>query len=50
MDLPLIQVGQSVLAIGNPFGFESTLTTGVVSALRRTVQTGPQTMQTQEQL
>jgi S1-C subfamily serine protease len=38
-----LQVGQSVLAIGNPFGFESTLTTGVVSALKRTVQTGPQT-------
>jgi S1-C subfamily serine protease len=38
-----LEVGQSVLAIGNPFGFESTLTTGVVSALKRTVQTGPQT-------
>ena len=37
-----LQVGQSVLAIGNPFGFESTLTTGVVSALKRTVQTDPQ--------
>ena len=42
-DSDRLQVGQSVLAIGNPFGFESTLTTGVVSALRRTVQTGPQT-------
>ena len=42
-DSDALQVGQSVLAIGNPFGFESTLTTGVVSALRRTVQTSPQT-------
>jgi S1-C subfamily serine protease len=42
-DSDSLQVGQSVLAIGNPFGFESTLTTGVVSALKRTVQTGPQT-------
>jgi len=35
-----IQVGQRVLAIGNPFGFQSTLTTGVISALGRTVSTG----------
>src|SRR5438094_1156513 len=34
-----LQVGQKVLAIGNPFGFQSTLTTGVISALGRTVQT-----------
>ena len=32
-----------MLAIGNPFGFQSTLTTGVVSALGRTVQTGQTT-------
>ncbi|HJY85394.1 MAG TPA: trypsin-like peptidase domain-containing protein [Candidatus Acidoferrales bacterium] len=42
-DSGALQVGQRVLAIGNPFGFQSTLTTGVISALGRTVQTGPQT-------
>jgi putative serine protease PepD len=42
-DSRALQVGQRVLAIGNPFGFQSTLTTGVVSAIGRTVQTGPQT-------
>jgi S1-C subfamily serine protease len=42
-DSGAIQVGQKVLAIGNPFGFQSTLTTGVVSALGRTVQTSQTT-------
>jgi S1-C subfamily serine protease len=32
-------VGQKVLAIGNPFQFEGTLTTGIVSSLGRTIQT-----------
>lgn len=32
-------VGQKVLAIGNPFQFEGTLTTGIVSSLGRTIET-----------
>jgi S1-C subfamily serine protease len=34
-----LQVGQTVLAIGNPFGLDWTLTTGIVSALDREIPT-----------
>lgn len=33
-----VQVGDPTIAIGNPFGYEQTLTTGVVSALQRLIQ------------
>jgi 2-alkenal reductase len=32
-----LQVGQRAIAIGNPFGLERTITTGVISSLRRTL-------------
>jgi S1-C subfamily serine protease len=36
-----LQVGQVAIAIGNPFGLGSTVTVGVVSALNRSIQAGP---------
>ena len=37
-DSDQVQVGDPTIAIGNPFGFDRTLTTGVISALQRKIQ------------
>ncbi len=38
-DSSTLQVGQRVIAIGNPFGLEGTMTVGIISALGRTLPT-----------
>jgi S1-C subfamily serine protease len=42
-DSDSLQVGQMAIAIGNPFGLDSTVTEGVISALNRPVSTGETT-------
>ena len=37
-DSSAVQVGDSVIAIGSPFGLPQTVTAGIISALRRTIQ------------
>jgi S1-C subfamily serine protease len=37
-DSSKLQVGDSVIAIGNPFGYSRTVTTGIVSGLQREIQ------------
>ncbi len=37
-DSDRVRVGQSVYAIGNPFGLSATLTTGIISALNRRIE------------
>lgn len=37
-DMSELAVGQTVLAVGNPFGLEGTLTQGIISGLGRTIQ------------
>lgn len=43
-DSESLKVGQKVIAIGNPFGLERTMTTGIVSSLGRPIQNSANTI------
>lgn len=43
-DSDKLKVGQKLIAIGNPFGFERTMTTGIVSGLGRPIQSATGTI------
>lgn len=43
-DSSSVKVGQFVVAIGNPYGLDHTVTVGVVSAIERNIDTGEKTM------
>ena len=40
-DASKVKVGQPVMAVGNPFGLGGTVTTGIISARGRDIQSGP---------
>jgi S1-C subfamily serine protease len=42
-DSERVQVGDAVVAIGNPFGLERSVTAGIVSALQRTIESPAET-------
>ncbi|MCL5104505.1 MAG: trypsin-like peptidase domain-containing protein [Armatimonadetes bacterium] len=44
-DSDYLQVGQIAIAIGNPYGFERTVSVGVVSALRRSIPDSDESLQ-----
>jgi serine protease Do len=41
-DSTQVKVGEMVVAIGNPFGLANTMTTGIVSAIGRTISANPE--------
>jgi S1-C subfamily serine protease len=44
-DSSQVKVGQMAIAIGNPYGEQNTMTSGIISAIGRTVPVGSQTAQ-----